>query len=302
VNTTRARLPGRERLVRVVVAIGVLALVALCFIAETTPSSTAGFIAKITNSTNTVATAPYFTCSDMTRVNKSSALFQYNLDEATGSTIATDSSGHAANGLYQGGMTTNTTPPLACPHDTGGAYVLDGTTSYVSTPNAYINPTTFSEEVWFKTTVAAGTLINFGNTQTGTSANFDRVLYLTTAGKLAFGTYGPKFQIITSPNVVNNGTWHHVVATMSPITGMNLYIDGTLAASDATYTTPQNYTGYWRIGNQSLAKQPVVVPPSPPQWIGSASNGYFNGAMRYAAIYSTALTAQQIHNHFTAGQ
>jgi hypothetical protein len=278
--------------------------VTLCLVAETTPASTAGFIAKITNSTNTAATAPFFTCSDMTAVNKSSALFQYNLDELAGSTRATDRSSRAANGTYQGSMTTSTTPPLACPHDTGGAYVLDGSTSYVSTPTSYVNPTTFSQEVWFKTTVAAGTLINFGNTQTGTSTSFDRVIYLTTAGKLAFGTYagGTSFHILTSPNVVNNGTWHQVVATLSPTTGTNLYLDGSLAASNATFTTAQNYTGYWRIGNQSLAKQPATVPPAATQWTGSASTGYFTGSMRFAAVYSTVLTAQQVSNHYGAGR
>jgi hypothetical protein len=303
-NPTRW-LRGRHfRPVHALATVGIIALAALCLAAETTPASTAGFTAKITNTTNTAATAPYFTCSDMTAVNKSSALFQYNLDEPTGSAIATDRSGHAANGTYQGSMTTSTTPPLACQHDSGGAYVLDGSTSYISTPTAYTNPTTFSLEVWFKTSVAAGTLINFGNTQTGTSTSFDRVLYLTTAGKLAFGTYGggTKFQILTSPNVVSNGTWHQVVATMSPTTGTNVYLDGSLAVSNASYTTAQNYTGYWRIGNQSLAKQPVVVPPTATQWTGSANTGYFTGSMRFAAVYSTALTAQQISNHYGAGR
>lgn len=34
----------------------------------------------------------------------------------------------------------------------------------------------------------------------------------------------------------------------------------------------------------------------------AASNYYFTGSMRYAAVYSTVLTAQQVSNHYAAGQ
>lgn len=291
-------IPRRLRPVRpdhLLVAAGILALAALCLVAETTPTSTSGFRARITNSTNTAATAPFFTCSDMTAVNKSGAIFQYNLDEPSGSTVATDRSGLAANGTYRGSMTTSTTAPLACPHDAGGAYVLDGSSSYITTPTSYSDPTTFSEELWFKTTVAGGTLINFGGPLTGATANFDRLIYLNTTGQLDFGSYtgsGSNFHVITSPKTVNDGAWHQVVATMSPTTGMKLYVDGTLVASNATYTTPQNYVGYWQIGYQPLTAN----------WTGHSGNGYFTGSMRFAAVYSTVLTAQQVSNHYGAGR
>ena len=123
-------------------------------------------------------------------------------------------------------MTATTPSPNACPRDSGTAYALNGSTSSVSTPRSYANPTTFSEEVWFRTTVAGGMLIGFGSSQTGASSQHDRKLYLTTTGQLAFGSYNGATQVITSPTAVNDGAWHHTVATMSPTNGMRLYVDG----------------------------------------------------------------------------
>lgn len=276
---------------RVALALGILAIAALCITAETVPGATAGYFAKISTTGNTAVTAQYFKCTAAETADKTGALFQYYLNEASGSTTAIDSDGNAANGTYQGAMTTTTTTPIACPRDTGGAYTLNGTTSFVSTPTSYTNPTTFSEEVWFKTTIAGGLLIGFGSNQVTTSGQHDRQTYLNTTGQLVFGTYNGGTQVITSPKTYNDGKWHHVASTMSPSTGMRLYVDGTLVASNTTYTTPENATGYFRIGYDTTTG-----------WPGTATNYYFTGSMRYAAVYSTLLTAQQINNHYTAGQ
>ena len=43
---------------------------------------------------------------------------------------------------------------------------------------------------------------------------------------------------------VNDGNWHFAVATIGP-SGMQLYIDGNLAAYNTAYTTAQNFNGTW---------------------------------------------------------
>lgn len=272
------------------VALGVLAVAAVGAIGGATPFTIAGFTAKVSNGTNTVATAPYFKCSDAEAADKSSAAFQYYLNETSASTVARDSDGNAANGTYQGSMTTSTTKPIACSRDTGGAYVLDGSTSYVSTPTLLAGPATFSIEVWFKTTVAGGELIGFGDKQTGLSRNKDRVLYIAATGQVVFATYNGANQALSDPGNYADGKWHHVVGTMSPQAGMSLYIDGKLSIS-YPFTTAQSFNGYWRVGYDNLNGWPSV-----------ASNYFFTGSMRYAAAYSTALTAQQVSNHYAAGQ
>lgn len=281
----------RPRFAILVAAVAVLSVAALWAMAGATPFATAGFTAKIGNGSNTAATAPYFKCSAAEAADSAGSSFQYYLNEASGSTTAIDSDGTAANGTYQGAMTTSTATPIACPRDTGGAYALNGSSSFVTTPSSYANPTTFSEEVWFKTTVAGGLLIGFGSNQITTSGQHDRQVYLNTSGKLVFGAYNGGIQVVTSPQSYTDGKWHHMAATMSASTGMRLYADGTLVASNTTYTTAENYTGYFRIGYDTISG-----------WPGTASNYYFTGQMRYAAVYSTVLTAGQISNHYAAGQ
>ncbi|MGN8048218.1 LamG domain-containing protein [Curtobacterium sp. 22159] len=249
------------------------------------------YSAAVTNSSNSAATAPYFTCSGAVGADTANALFAYRLGEASGSTTATDWSGKGLNGTYQGSMTAATPSPNACPRDAGSSYVLNGSTSFVSTPRSYTNPSTFSEEVWFKTTVAGGMLIGFGSNQVATSGQHDRQIYLNTSGQLVFGAYNGTTQVVTSPNTYTDGAWHHVVATLSASTGMRLYVDGSLVASNASYTAAENFTGYFRIGYDTISG-----------WPGQPSNFAFTGSMRYAAVYSTVLSATQVANHAAAGR
>ncbi|MBN9239905.1 MAG: signal peptidase I [Micrococcales bacterium 70-64] len=276
------------------VAVSILALAGVALGAQAVPSSSAAYLARVTNSINTTATAPYFTCAGATNATaeRAGAIFVFPLNENGISYLlgATDQSGHA-NGTYRGAFATSTTTPLACPRDAGGAYVLNGSSSYVTSPTQLANPTTFSAEVWFKTTVASGKLIGFGNSNNGTSSQFDRHIYLSTTGQLVFGVYNGGTNVITSPLAYTNGAWHHVVATMSPSAGMSLYVDGALVASSATFTVPENTTGYWRVGYDSLSG-----------WPSTGTNYYFTGQMRWAAAYSIALTPAQVAAHYNAGR
>lgn len=285
----RMRVPGfRPR--RAIEGAVALALLGALTFSAVTPLTASAYVAKITNSVNTGATASYFSCSAAEAADKANAYFQYYLNEASGSLIATDSSGSLNNGTYRGSMTTSMTTPIACPRDTGGAYTLNGTSSYVSTTWFYTNPTTFSIEVWFKTTVAAGKLVGWGSARTGTSSSFDRHLYVETTGKLDFGTYSGGIQVISSPTAVTDGTWHHAVGTLSSSTGMRLYLDGALVASNSSYTAAENDSGYWRVGYDSLSGWP------------NSGSGYFKGQLRYAAAYSIVLSQAQVQNHYAAGR
>lgn len=275
----------------IAVAAVALAAAALSITAALTPGSFSAYVASVKNSTDTAATAPFFTCAGALANDKSSSLFSLPLNEPSGSTTATDTDTGSIPGTYHGTMTTSTTAPLACSRDTGGAYVLNGTSSYVSTAASQANPQTFSVEVWFKTTVAGGKLIGFGSSQTGVSGSYDRHLYVNTLGQLVFGTYNGATQTISSTAVVTDGAWHQAVGTFSTGTGMKLYLDGALVASNANYTVAQNFTGYWRVGYDSTSG-----------WPNAASNFYFTGSMRFATVYTTVLTPAQITTHYAAGR
>jgi len=269
----------------------IAAAVGIALFAFGVPGSSAAYIAKIANSTDSAATAPFFTCAAALANDKPSALLYLPLNEASNATTATDTATGAYPGTYQGAMTSQATAPLACSRDTGGAYVLNGTTSYVSTATSFANPQTFSEEIWFKTTVAGGRLIGFGSSQTGSSGSYDRHLYINTLGQLVFGTYNAATKTINSTAAVNNGAWHQAVGTFSASSGMSLYLDGALVASNSTYTVAQSYTGYWRVGYDSLSG-----------WPSAPASTYFNGSLRFASVYTTVLSATQVQQHYNAGR
>lgn len=275
---------------KVIAVVLVVALAVVVLFAQFAPTRSA-FSAKLADSSNTAATAKDFTCTGAIDDDLSGAVFAYKLGEATNAKTAADWSGKAANGTYQGTMTATTPSPNACPRDAGSSYALNGTNAFVSTPTAQKNPTTFSEEVWFRTTVAGGMLIGFGGNQVATSGQHDRQTYINAAGQLVFGAYNGATQVVTSPGTVTDGAWHHVVATMSAATGMRLYLDGALVASNSAYTTPENYTGYWRVGYDTVSG-----------WPGQPNNFFFSGSIRFAAVYSTVLTQAQVTNHYVSSR
>ena len=263
--------------------------VALCLAALVAPATSGAYISRITNSTNTGRTAVNFTCAGAVTTDRVSAYFAFALNEASGSTAAVDASNNAVNGTYVGSMTTSTATPTACKRDIGGAYMLNGSTSFVTTPTLITNPQVFSVEVWFKTTVASGKLIGFGNTVSGVSTQYDRHLYINTGGKIVLGIYNGAARTIVSPASYNDGLWHHVVGTVSSA-GMVLYMDGAVVASNATFTVSETYNGYWRVGYDNQAGWPLI-----------GANRFFTGSMKFAAAYSVALTAAQVRQHYAAG-
>lgn len=287
------RLAGRRTFHVVTVGLAVSSLFALCLIAAAAPSTSSGYIAKVTNPSNSVNTAPYFTCAGAYGADKASSIFQYPLNEVTSLAGAADVGTTINLGTYRGAFATSTATPLACSRDTGGAYVLDGSSSYVTSNLISVNPQTFSVELWFKATVAGGKLIGLGSYLTGASNQYDRHLYLDSTGKLVFGTAlnGTTIQVISTPSAVSLNAWHHAVGTMSAATGMKLYLDGSLVAANASYTTAAVYSGYWHIGYDNLNGW-----PNPP------ANYYFTGQMRWAAAYSVVLTATQVQTHWLAGR
>ncbi|CAQ02869.1 LamG domain-containing protein [Clavibacter sepedonicus] len=279
-----------SRLAGIAAATSAAALGAVLFLA---PGTSGAYTAAITNTNNTAASsAAYFTCTSALAADRADALFAYAFTEAAGSSRATDIDSGAYPGTYRGSMRTTTTSPQACPRDSGSSYLLDGSSSQVTNGLQQNAPAAFSTELWFKTTVKGGKLIGFGDSQTGLSGSYDRHTYVNTAGQLVFGVYTQAAGImtVTSPGVVTDGAWHHVVSTMSPTAGMTLWLDGVAVAANSTYRTAESTTGWWRIGYDNLDT-----------WPGAGSR-YFAGSMRFAAVYSTALTGQQVRNHYNAGR
>jgi hypothetical protein len=176
---------------------------------------------------------------------------------------------------------------------------FDGVDDFLRTDQRKPAPTTYSEELWFKTaTTRGGKLIGYGNkamvngtaTTSPNSTRYDRHVYLTNAGKLVFGTQGSSRATLTSTASYNNNAWHHVVATQGP-SGMVLYVDGKKVASN-TVTSAMAINGYWRVGGDGLSTA----------WPSAPTSGFFAGNIDEVAIYPKVLTSTQVANHYALGR
>ncbi len=214
----------------------------------------------------------------------------YRLDEASGAT-ATDMAGGGRNGTFTaisayqqaGAMVTN--PDDAVCTAGGGGRIISGGTSLS-------NPTTFTLELWFRTTTTTGgKLIGFESSQASTSSKFDRHVYMNNAGRLVYGRWGSSPRTITSSASYNNGSWHLLTLTAAPngsTQRSSLYIDGVLAVSGTT-SAVASYNGWWRVGYGALASGS-----------GYPSSANFTGCLDNVAVYPTELTSNQVAAHYAA--
>lgn len=178
-------------------------------------------------------------------------------------------------------------------NDTNTAATLSGTTAGILTnPTRVKRPNTFTTEAWIKTTsTTGGKIIGFGNMPNTLSSNADRHVYMDNTGKLWFGASpsGVK-KTVNSSTAYNDGQWHHVVATLGSA-GMQLYVDGALAASRPDVSSAESYDGFWRIGGDTLQG-----------WPSRPTNRYFTGSIDEVALYPTQLTAASVASHYNAGK
>ncbi|RKR75082.1 LamG domain-containing protein [Frondihabitans australicus] len=210
------------------------------------------------------------------------AVDYWRLDQASGTTAA-DSRGSLPMTL-QAGVTSGTAGAIS---DGDKASTFNGTTTgTASTTSPITAPNTFSVAAWFKTTTTAGgKIVGFGDTQTGGSGKYDRHVFMNADGTLTYGvrTNGVNKPISTTAKY-NDGAWHFVVGTTSSA-GSTFYVDGKLVGSDASATSGQTNTGYWRIGGDKTWTTGV-------QW--------FAGSIDDVSIYAAPLSAAQVAAQWTA--
>ena len=280
--------PGRRR---VLVGAGTaLALLALTGSGLLGLRSAAGatFTAPAKNPLSSLAASSTFSCLDPTVSD--SPYFYYAFNEVSGST-ATDASGNARPGTVGGGTSRVSG---SCADNDSPALGLGGGGTVSTATRVTAAPTTMSMELWIRTsTTTGGVLMDFGSSQTGSSTATDRILYLTNAGKVAFGVYTSLFgeQVATSTSSYNDDQWHHVVATLAGTT-MQLYVDGTRVAQKTTYLTARSNAGYWRVGADAITSS----------WSGAPSSASFEGDVDDAAAYTTALSSTRVSAHYAAGR
>ncbi|WP_448624078.1 PKD domain-containing protein [Geodermatophilus sp. URMC 64] len=152
-----------------------------------------------------------------------------------------------------------------------------------------------SVEAWVRTTSTAGGIIaQYGNSASGAGGTTDRTLYVDAQGRVSFGYSRTQNNVLTyttiqSPAAVNDGRWHHVVASTANPGGTTLYVDGAQVANIPTLTRVNTqFTGWWVVGGgttTALTNRPAAA--------------YLNGSLDEVAIYPAALTAAQVAGHYS---
>jgi PKD repeat protein len=245
------------------------------------PKQNAAVGDNVSVTTPTTDPSPYFQ-----QVLNDGASNYWRLGEPSGTT-GTDASstndliegtgvGHGAAGAVTGDLDQAST-------FNGASTATAGTTSTVAAPD------TFSLEAFVKTTTTqGGKIIGFGNARTGSSTSYDRHIYMDNAGHIIFGVYPGAARTVASSGTYRDGQWHHIVGTLSSA-GLALYVDGARVGFDASVTTAQVYTGYWRVGGDSLST-----------WPSAPLRNNITASIDDVAVYPTALTAAQVLAHYKA--
>ena len=173
--------------------------------------------------------------------------------------------------------------------DTDTALSFDGDASgkpYVRTGGPATNaPTDVTVAAWVSVT-GPGRLVGFGDSATGGSTDEDRVLYVDDAGFLraAVRDSGGAVTAVQSDNPIV-GASHHVAFSLGS-NGLLLYVDGTLqTGSSASTTSAKAYTGWWRIGWDSL--------PTDYPGLGSADE-LVTGTVDEVAVWEAQLSGTDI--------
>ncbi|MFC6147940.1 MULTISPECIES: PKD domain-containing protein [Mumia] len=264
------------------------------------PGSTHRYRVAVTDPDGNIANSPWVDVTVsaagtpsayLNAVHASEPEYYWRLGESSGSNAA-DTLGQgnvALNGTYSRGGT----GALSGDSDksvTFGNILFNGA---ASTQVAETPPNVFTLETWVKTTTGSGgKLLGFGDKMTGASSNYDRHVYLDSSGRVHFGVYPGSAAVVSSTGKVNNGQWHHVVASLGP-DGMKLYIDGSKVASRTDVKNGQNgFWGYWRLGGDNLASWPNA----------SSSSGNFKGSLDEVAIYKSVLSDADVAAHYQAGK
>jgi len=258
------------------------------------PSSTHSYVVRAVDATGNAVTSPATSgtvsaeplpSAYTERVVADGATSAWPLGTVTGGT-SPDATGRAPL-TVPAAVRSQTSGAVA--DDASGSFRLDGTSSSRMVAGASAGakpaPSTFSLELWFSTTsTGGGRLAGFGNSSSGSNSTYDRQLYLDGAGRLSFGVTSGSRRTVSSAAGLNDGSWHHVVATLG-VGGMTLWVDGTQVAANAGVTSASNYNGYWQVGGGPLTA-----------WPGAGRTDLV-GSVDAVAVYPTVLGADAVAAH-----
>ncbi|MFQ1003212.1 LamG-like jellyroll fold domain-containing protein [Modestobacter sp. SSW1-42] len=277
--------PPRARSRAVVALTGLLTAV---LTVVTTSTADAKYTTTTTQGPDTWVANDHYTCAEAAA--SPAAQLYYPLQETAGTVAANaGTAGTANNGTYEGAIVLGQPGPNCRGAD--DAVRLDGSTTYITSPFPVTNPNTFSLEIWLRTGTPGGLVLGFRR-DGGSGNDNDRMIYMSNGGRLFFGQepVTGAYRTVNSTTGYADNAWHHVVATQGS-GGAALYVDGVLVDSDSAMTTGFNASGTWRMGRGQTAG-----------WPSEPTNRYYTGLLAHAAVYTTALSLDDVKGHYHAGR
>lgn len=196
------------------------------------------------------------------------------------------SDGVTASTIYTDYVKLNIKYKPAGGSDGAGGIKFDGVDDYVSVANnsnLNLTQTGGTVSAWYKNT--ANLRGSISGSILGKTNGYGSGYWLTQAEtKAKFSLYGNTTSQLTSTSNINNGSWHHILATWDSIS-LKLYIDGVFDKSTDTPTS-------------------LVTTETNPLVIGRHFNAgeLFNaGSISQVQVYNRALSASEVYQNYMAG-
>jgi hypothetical protein len=223
-----------------------------------------------------------------TEVLADSPYFYWRLGDASGTT-ATDSSGNGRNGTYTNTPTLDQSPLITVDKSID----LNGTDEYVAWTTTAALTGNFTMECWIRpdSFTSYPGLISAWNANS--SGNYGSHFTIDTGGTVeiyaANSTFTNWSYTDNTGYVLSTGTTYHLVFVNDDTNNTGyLYVNGVLQYTASSKTTAM---GLWNTGKRMNVGASALSPLS----------GAFDGKIDEVAVYTTALSATRILQHYNAG-
>ncbi|MGW8329913.1 RHS repeat-associated core domain-containing protein [Streptomyces sp. NPDC055897] len=225
----------------------------------------------------------------------------WRLTDTSGTQAASDVAVNEGNdnGTYSpDGVTRGAPGPL--PGSPTTASTFNGTSGFLSLPNALLSSASYTAVgMWFKTT-GSGVLFSYQSAplSKGAATDYTPALYVGTSGKLYAEYWQGGVAPITTASSVADGKWHYAVLSAAGNT-QSLYLDatlvGTLAGQIQGATQPVDLIGAGYTGGH-WPDEPHYSTTS-----NAAFPSYFAGQIAETAFYTHTLGLPAIQQQYQAG-
>jgi len=244
-----------------------------------TPTNLAGSGPAATTNSFTV-TGSSSTYSSAVRSDKPSAY--YRLTDTTDLVMA-DSSGHGANGTYDGGNVKLAAAGPIVGDPSTGVSLTDQYTAGEASPNLALNDTSRSVECWFDIPAGAsssGALVGWGQADT------DQAFDVGVGPSYVFVDGWGDTQYFSTPRAINDGSWHQLDVTYDGTT-ITVYLDGVAIGTGQFNGTLETLPSSLFVGANVQGDGGPGSPGTPV-------------SLAQLSIYPSVLSAAQIAAHFAS--